>query len=49
MFYQTECILKNDHHYSLLEQYEMLPYERDLHMNWILERLKKLKEATREN
>lgn len=44
-FYKTEVMLKLYHNYSLDEQAMMIPYERDIHIKGILEKLKKLKES----
>ena len=43
-FYSTEFSLKFDHHYSLEEQGAMIPFERDLHVQRIVARLKELKQ-----
>jgi hypothetical protein len=47
-FYETQTTLKLDHGYSIDEQLEMYPFERDLHVNKIIERLRKLKAAREE-
>lgn len=44
-FYKTEVMLKLYHNYSLEEQALMIPYERNIHINGILEKLKKMKDS----
>lgn len=48
-FYEMEFNLKVDHGYSLEEQYMMAPYERDMVVDRIIQRLKKIKEAREVN
>lgn len=39
-FYITQFILKNDYGYSLEEQGDMIPFERDMHLKFIMDRIK---------
>ena len=47
-FYEVEFALKFHHGYSIQEQADMLPFERDIHVARINAHLKDLK-AAREN
>ena len=43
-FYENEWAMKYYHHYSLEEQNNMIPFERDIHIAKTVAHLKKMKD-----